>query len=453
MSLTWKTLRLNPGPVNLLLFNMFYRSYSYFIKSSKVKTCAFDPLPASVLTKCLLRLLPVITDIVNRSLDEAFIPNSLKTALIIPLLKKTNLDTEDFKNFRPVSNLPFVSKLIEKSVAVQLVQYIDDSLDEKLQSAYKKLHSTETALLKVHDDILRAVDRGCTVVLLLLNLSAAFDTVDHGLLLHRLNTWFGIKGKVLAWFKSYLTDRSQFVSINGSNSSQSDLMFGVPQGSVLGLILYLLYTSPLGDTIRRHDMNFHFYADDCQVYFWLDSVSSVTTTRIEACLQDIATWLSLNKLKLNGDKTDLSVIGSGNLSASQLPSFTAIDGSVIQPSHSARNTGVFFDNKLNMERQVSAICKSAFFHIRNISQIRKFLSVSSAKALVHAFVTCRLDNCNSLLYGLAKHLVHRLQLAQNCAAQLILCGRKHDRVTPLLKELHWLPMDQRIIFKILWRST
>ena len=209
-----------------------------------MKTCALDLLPASVLTKCLQRLLPVITDIVNRSLDEALMPNSLKTALIIPLLKKTNLDTEDFRNFRSVTNLPFVSKLIEKSVAVQLVQYIDDNnLDEKLQSAYKKLHSTETALLRIHDDILRTVDRGCTVVSLLLDLSAAFDTVDHGLLLHRLNTRFGIKGKVLAWFKSYLTDRSQFVSIDGSNSSHSDLMYGVPQGSVLGPILYLLYVS------------------------------------------------------------------------------------------------------------------------------------------------------------------------------------------------------------------
>ena len=99
--------------------------------------------------------------------------------------------------------------------------------------------------------------------------------------------------------------------------------------------------------------------------------------------------MSLNKLKLNGDKTELLVIGSGNLSASQLPSFTAIDGSVIQPSHSSRNIGIIFDNKLNMERQVSATCKSAFFHIQNISRIRKFLSVSSTKALVHAFVTCR----------------------------------------------------------------
>ena len=171
--------------------------------------------------------------------------------------------------------------------------------------------------------------------------------------------------------------------------------------------------------------------------------------KIESCLEDIGTWMSLNKLKLNSEKTELLVIGSQNLSASQFPSFTAIDGSVTQPSQFVRNIGVIFDNKLNMERQVASICKSAFFQIRNISRIRKFLSVSCTKALVHAFVTCSLDNCNSLLYGFPKYLVHRLQLVQNCAARLILCGRKFDRITPLLKELHWHPLEQKIIFKIL----
>ena len=154
------------------------------------------------------------------------------------------------------------------------------------------------------------VNNGGTVVLLLLDLSAAFDTVDHSILLDRLKMRFGIKGRVLAWFKTNLAGRSQFVCLNRTSSRRSDLMYAVPQGSVLCPILYLLYTSPLSEVLRRHNMNFHFYADDSQVYFSFDSNSSVIVARIEACLHDIATWMSLNKLKLNGNKTELLVIGS-----------------------------------------------------------------------------------------------------------------------------------------------
>ena len=150
---------------------------------------------------------------------------------------------------------------------------------------------------------------------LLLDLSAAFDTVDHGILIHRLESRFGIKGKALQWFRSYLENRLQYVCINGSNSSSTEVAFGVPQGSVLGPILYLLYTSPLGDIIRQHGMEFHLYADDSQIYFSFDSssccLSAVTVvSRIQACLSDISFWMSLNKLKLNGDKTELLIIGS-----------------------------------------------------------------------------------------------------------------------------------------------
>ena len=146
--------------------------------------------------------------------------------------------------------LSVVSKVIANAVSYQLIEHVhSNDLGEPLQSAYKSLHNTETALLKVQDDILNAIDQRRTVALLLLDLSAAFDTVDHELFLLRLCIHFGIRGKALAWFTSYLTGRCQYVTIRGTDSSSCSVMHGVPQGSVLGLLLYLLYKAPLGGIV------------------------------------------------------------------------------------------------------------------------------------------------------------------------------------------------------------
>ena len=224
---------------------------SGFVKKIAAKSCSLDPVPASLLRCCIDDLLPIINRVVNLSFNSASMPSSMKNAVLSPLLKKPSLDFEIFSNFRPVSNLKFLSKVIEKAAAIRLTNYLcDNDLNEGLQSAYKKHHSCETALLRVQNDILKSIDDKKCVVLLLLDLSAAFDTVDHKILLHRLRSRFGIKGKALSWLQSYLTDRSQSVQIDGSTSSARPLRFGVPQGSVLGPLLYLLYTAPLGDLIR-----------------------------------------------------------------------------------------------------------------------------------------------------------------------------------------------------------
>ena len=166
-----------------------------------------------------------------------------------------------------MSNLKFLSKLVEKPVFVQLNNYLTvNGLHERFQSAYKAHHSTETALLPITNDILLSLDRGDNVFLLLLDLSAAFDTVNHSLLLSRLENSFGITGTVLRWFHSYLSGRSQFVEINDTKSSVRDLTVGFPQGSVLGPIFYLLYIAPLAEIIRSHGFDYHFYADDTQLY-------------------------------------------------------------------------------------------------------------------------------------------------------------------------------------------
>nr|XP_058965655.1 uncharacterized protein LOC131792295 [Pocillopora verrucosa] len=233
-----------------------------------IKACALDPFPASIMRKCYFSLFSVFRRAINLLLSSGVLPKELKIALLLPLLKKVNADFEQFSNFHPMSNLKFLSKLIEKAVFVQSNNYLgENDLHESLQSACSICQSTETAILIDTIDIMLSLDKGENVFLAFLDLSAAFDIVSHTLLLARLQKSFGIRGTVLRWFNPYLPDRTQFVNINEVNSIIRDLPVGVSQCSVLGPVLYLLYTAPLAKVIRSYDLDYHLYADDTQLYF------------------------------------------------------------------------------------------------------------------------------------------------------------------------------------------
>ena len=280
---------------------------------SPSKSCELDPLPSWLLKECVDELSPIVTSIVNASLNHAIVPLSLKTALIRPLLKKSGLDKEVLKNYRPVSNLSFISKVLEKVVAKRLDDHmLDNNLYSSVQSAHRDRHSTETALLKVQSDILTALDSGSGAVLLMLDLSAAFDTIDHGILLSRLNSLYGISGDALDWFKSYLSNRVQRVIIGDTVSECKDLNFGVPQGSVLGPKIYCMYTKPISDIIAGHGLSHHCYADDTQLYIAIEHSANLHSEllRMERCVADIRNWMRHNMLKLNDDKTELIVFAS-----------------------------------------------------------------------------------------------------------------------------------------------
>ena len=233
--------------------------------------------------------------IVNASLQSSTMPANMKSALVHPLLKKLGLPLIK-KNYRPVSNLSYISKVIEWAVCNQLTRYVETTGKlEECQSAYRDGHSTETALLKVKTDFLNIIDDKGVMCLVLLDLSAAFDTVTHDILLNRLKHCFGVTGIVLDWIRSYLTQQEQSVVIGDEKSPPITLKQGVPQGSVLGPVLFTLYMSPLGDLCQAHGLTFHGYADDSQNYlFFQPSVKGSREQCIEVlnnCLQNIRVWM------------------------------------------------------------------------------------------------------------------------------------------------------------------
>ena len=256
-------------------------TYSIIMNLAK-KSCALDPIPTTLLVKCIDVLLPVITKLVNISLESGHFPLAWKEALLRTILKKNGLDTV-LKNYRPVSNLSFFSRVTKRAVFLQIDNHMKkhDVYPSLHWSAYRKDHSTETALLKVTNDILTEMNSPHVVLLVLLDLSAAFDTVDHSVLLRRLQTSFGISGAPLDWFKSYLSARRQRVSIPGALSGSLPLDWGVPQGSCLGPLLYIIYSSKLFNIIERHLPNSHCYAGVSLIY--LSFKPDVKSTRCYNC--------------------------------------------------------------------------------------------------------------------------------------------------------------------------
>ena len=398
----------------------------------------------------LNEILPILLSIVNTSLITGVVPDNFKHALVTPLIKKNNLDPNSMNNYRPVSNLSFLSKILEKVVLKQLSFHLQsNNLVEPFQSAYCSNHSTETALVRVVSDLLVAADNGNVSILSLLDLSAAFDTLDHNILLNRLRNTFGLSNTVLSWFESYLTGRSQCVLVNNSKSNVKHLQNGVPQGSVLGPVLFVMYTKPLSNVISNHLVSYHLYADDTQLYLGSDTTSfNICKETVEFCISNVYKWMCRNKLKMNESKTEIMTIGSVSKLNSIDCSSVNICGHEITVSAKARNLGVIFDSQLSMEHQINSVCKAIFLELRRISLIRKYISPEAANQLVSSFILSRIDYCNSLYAGLSLTKVNKLQRAQNNAARLVLRKSKVNHIKPLLEQLHWLPVEKRIVYKI-----
>lgn len=417
------------------------------IKQVKLTYCANDPLPMNLITSSgnFDQIVDIITKMVNTSISNGGFPASEKKAIVKPVIKG-KLDPHILSSFRPVSNLTVQSKILENVLLSQLNMHLNTvGVLPDEQSAYRRLYSTETALCSVVSEMRGLLDDGKCGILLLLDLSAAFDTVVHDILL-RVCENFGIEGSALSYLRSYLEGRTYCVQIGECFSVMKTLTRGVPQGSVLGPILFCLYTADLSTVLERHGVSFKLFADDTQFYLSVNNIQE-TETQLSAIMSDIKQWMEDRQLKLNDKKTECLFVGRRlDFDRLQLRDLHVNDF-VLEVSNIVKDLGVMLDSELTLKNQITQTVNLAGYHLRNIAFVRKYLDDSTMKRLIHNHVISKIDYCNSLYYGLPNYLLRKLQLIMNRAARLIKGQSSRERITPVLVELHWLPVKARIIYK------
>jgi len=280
-------------------------------------------------------------------------------------------------------------------------------------------------------------------------MSAAFDTVDHETLLHRLRESFGLNGAVLRWFSSFVSGRTQFVRCNASKSTPTLVICGGPQGAILSPILFLLYTAELLRIVERHNLRPHMYADDMQIYgFCSPTKTASLKEQISNCIDEVSIWLRSNRLQLNTAKTEVLWCASSRRlhHIPQTPLRVGTDA--VFPVAVVRNLGIYMDADASMTTHITKTVSSCFGVLRQIRGIRHSVTRPVAESLVVALVLTRLDYGNALLVGLPQQQLAKLQSVLHAAARLINGARKFDHITPMLLDLHWLPISRRIEFKL-----
>uniref|UniRef100_A0A803TXA2 Reverse transcriptase domain-containing protein n=1 Tax=Anolis carolinensis TaxID=28377 RepID=A0A803TXA2_ANOCA len=307
-------------------------------------------------------------------------------------------------------------------------------------SGFRREHGTETVLVAITDQLRCQRDQGGSALLVLLDLTAAFDTVDHSLWTHRL-AMTGVRGIPLKWVSSFLQNQGQRVVRGGLVSAWSPLTCGVPQGAILSPLLFNIYMRPLARLVRSFGLECHQYADDTQLILRMEGRSDSVPDSFHQCLEAVTGWL-----RVNPAKTEILWLGRPGGREIQLPT---LDGETLRPSSSVKSLGVSWDPLLTMEAQVSAVSRSAFFHLRQARRLAPFLSRNDLATVIQATVISRLDYCNALYIGLPLSVIRKLKLVQNAAARLLAGVPARWRITPILQQLHWLPIEYRITFKIL----
>ena len=394
------------------------------------KSTGLDNLPSRMLKIAAGVLAPSLSFLFNQSISSGIVPTEWKLARVTPIFKKGKRQD----NYRPISIIPAVAKVFERIIYDQFFKYLNDNdLLVNCQSGFRSLHSTLTSLLEASNSWSVNIDNGLINGVIFIDLKKAFDTIDHKILLRKLAS-YGIDHRALKWFDSYLSDRQQKCVVNGELSGARAVTCGVPQGSLIGPLLFLIYINDLPNCLSKALPR--MYADDTSI-----SIAASSLPELESALNTELTylheWLNVNKLSLNIAKTELMLIGSRQrLSATTTGhSFTVqIKGHEIDRVPHTKSLGVHIDQNLSWSKHVNETAKIVSSGIGALKRLRPFICEDTAILLYRALIEPYFDYCCPVWDGLSND---KLQKLQNRAIRVITNSDYYSSATALRGELGW----------------
>ena len=380
------------------------------------KSPGHDNLPPRLLKDCANVIAKPLTHIINLSLNTSLVPNKLKIAKVIPLHKSGNKKLPE--NYRPISVLPALSKILERVAYEQIADYLENNkMLTSCQFGFRKRYNTELAVTLLTDNIRRAMDHGKLTGAVFVDLQKAFDAVDHSIILKKL-PYYGINGTELSWVKSYLQDRYQFVQCGNSKSSCQLVKYGVPQGSILGPLLFLVQINDLTKVVKA--CNIQMYADDTVIYVSQKSISEVEKA-LTSDMANIAKWLENNRLIINlkKGKTEAMVFGT----AKRLHSINDIkiwmNEHSIHVVNSYKYLGVILDASLNMNEHLQKTLKSAAARIKLLKRMRTSLTSHAAESIYKAIVLPKMLYCSTPTLKISDTMGKKFENLQARAIKII----------------------------------
>ena len=408
------------------------------------KAPGIDKIPIRVIKDCLNPIVHTITSIVNASFLTCVFPSKWKTAEVTPIPKDG--DHEQANNNRPISLLPVLSKVCERVVHNQLTSYLqsNDTLS-KTQSGNKKWHSCETSVIETTDTILKAIDKKKLSAVVLLDMTKAFDSVNHETLILKLQD-VGTSSHTLQWFRSYLSNRKQVVRIHSTLSEPLPVTSGVPQGSILGPVLFSIYTNDLSSIPQK--CSTQSYVDDTKLItsFQLkDNLDAITDLKDD--LFKIGEWCSNNLLLLNPSKSKLMIFGSRQMRAKLQFHSLPFMGKDIMPSDTAKDLGVILDSNLTYDEHVIKTASSCMSCLGQINRVKHVFDKRTLLTIINSLVFSKLFYCSNVWANTSKCNINKLQAVQNFACRIVSGARKYDHITSIRKELNWLPVANQLYYR------